>query len=286
MYTNSASASAAAPPPCPSSMVFIPAGTFMRGSPADDKSADPDERPQQKTHLGAFCIDKTEVTVAAYTRCAEAPNELGSCTPASAIVVSKGLKPSDVIFWSKFCNAGAKDRQDHPINCVDFAQAAAFCKWAGGRLPTEAEWEYAARGADGRVYPWGNEPPSAERLNGCGAECSSNGAALGRNDKKRMFDGDDGAQTTAPVGRYPAGASAFGVLDMGGNVWEWTADGLAAYSENEATNPSHASGPMRVVRGGHWLNANATSPRAANRETRDESKKLEDVGFRCAKTPH
>jgi formylglycine-generating enzyme required for sulfatase activity len=266
-------------------MVFVPEGAFRMGSPPEEKDAEADERPVREVHLGAYCIGKTEVTVAQYTRCVAEPRGGAACTPASATVVSRNLLPDDVIFWSKFCNAGAAGKGDHPVNCLDFSQAAAYCRWAGGRLPTEAEWEYAARGTDGRKYPWGNEPPGPERLNACGEECARNGKALGRNDKKRMYEGDDGAETTAPIGKYPAGASPFGALDMGGNVWEWTADGYAPYDPGRTDNPTHEAGPARVVRGGHWLTASPGSPRAANREKRDQDKKLEDVGFRCVAAP-
>lgn len=266
-------------------MALVPEGTFAMGSPDGDKDAEADERPVRQVHLAAYCIGKTEVTVSEYAKCVAEPKNGVSCSPASATVVSKGLLPSDVIFWSKFCNGGQPDKADHPVNCVDFAQASTYCRWASGRLPTEAEWEYAARGNDGRKYPWGSEAPGPTRLNACGDECAGAAASLGRNDKKRMFEGDDGALATAPVGKYPAGASPFGILDMAGNVWEWTADGYAPYNPAATDNPKNEAGPSRVVRGGHWLTAGSASPRTANREKRDEAKRLEDVGFRCAATP-
>jgi formylglycine-generating enzyme required for sulfatase activity len=278
-------------------MVLVPGGTFRMGSAAGDKEADPDERPARDVTLRPHCMGRTEVTVSEYEKCVSEPRGGTACSAASDKVVSFGLKPVDVLFWSKFCNAGRKDAGDHPVNCVDWRQAAAYCAWAGGRLPTEAEWEHAARGGDGRKYPWGDEAPSAERLNACGSECAAAGAALGRRDRKTMYSGDDGAEATAPVGRYPAGASPFGLLDMAGNVWEWTADAYGPYDPARADNPlAEAPAPApgqqgkggsvaRVIRGGHWLNAGDKSPRAANRESRGEEKRLEDVGFRCAADP-
>jgi formylglycine-generating enzyme required for sulfatase activity len=279
---SSSSATLTAPAPCASGRILIPAGTFRMGALPDEKDASPQERPARDVTVRAFCIDRTEVTVAAFARCASA----AACAPASAVVVSSNLSAEDVAFWSKFCNAGYPDRAEHPVNCVDWKQASAYCAWAGGRLPTEAEWEYAARGTDGRRYPWGNEPPSATRLNGCGRECGARGMALGRPGKKTMYDGDDGAETTAPVGRYPEGQSPFGVLDLAGNVWEWTADGYAPYDPTQTDNPSRdGGGPARAVRGGHWLNTNPATPRAAHREPRHQDKRLEDVGFRCVAAP-
>ena len=157
-------ASAAAPPiakePCSAGRIFVPAGTFRMGAGPDEKDASPQERPARDVSVRAFCIDRTEVTVADHARCAAA----GACTPASAIIVSPNLSSEDIRFWSTFCNAGHADRLDHPVNCVDWKQAVTYCAWAGGRLPTEAEWEYAARGTDGRRYPWGDDPPRVERL--------------------------------------------------------------------------------------------------------------------------
>jgi formylglycine-generating enzyme required for sulfatase activity len=277
-----ASASVKAPDArCAEGRVLVPAGAFRMGSPPEDKDADPDERPVRLVRLSTFCMDRTEVTVVSYARCAAA----GACSPASKVVVSKNLAASDIQFWSRFCNAGIEGRGDHPVNCVDWHQAGAYCRWAGGRLPTEAEWEYAARGADGRRYPWGDEVPTASRLNACGVECGVKAKALGARADLTMYTGNDGAETTAPVGSYPDGKSPFGVLDMAGNVWEWTRDGYAPYDPTETQDPVHEHGSMRVVRGGHWLNALPQTPRAANRDRRHEDKRLEDMGVRCVSAP-
>src|SRR5262249_8083182 len=135
---------------CPEGMVSIPAiDTFNMGSAYGNS----DEMPQHNVRLSAFCMDKTEVTVAAYQRCVDEKQ----CEPAGGKNVSQS------------CNRDNPGREKHPINCVNWDQAVKYCKWAGGQLPTEAQWEYAARGTDGRTYPWGNELPQASRLNACGA---------------------------------------------------------------------------------------------------------------------
>jgi formylglycine-generating enzyme required for sulfatase activity len=177
------------PPPlpkvsCPEGMVRVPAGTFQMGSPEQGNWEA--GYPQHEVKLSGYCIDRTEVTVKFYEGCAAAKG----CSARSA---------------SSTCNQA--DRPDHPVNCVDWKQAAAYCKWADKRLPTEAEWEYAARGTDGRAYPWGNEDPDAKRMNGSGSE--------------------DGWKATAPVGKFPAGASPFGALDMAGTCPSGRPTGLA-----------------------------------------------------------
>ena len=138
-------------------------------------------------------------------------------------------------------------RENDPINCVNWYTAQAFCAWRGGRLPTEAQWEYTARGTDGRVYPWGNQAPDATRVNLCGQEC---------NLSNQIPDWNDGFAEVAPVEHLPAGASPFGVLGMAGNVWEWVADGYASYSGSSgagvARDPVVVDGTERVLRGGSW----------------------------------
>ncbi|MBI3245402.1 MAG: SUMF1/EgtB/PvdO family nonheme iron enzyme [Deltaproteobacteria bacterium] len=173
-----------------------------------DTGCSNDERPGRMVFLDAFAIDIYEVTVAAYRQCVEA----GKCTAPNT---------------GGSCNWNTSDRAQHPINCVDWSQANAYCRWAGKRLPTEAEWEKAARGTDRRVYPWGNAWDATK------ANVSTNG--------------------TVAVGSYPAGKSPYGALDMSGNVWEWTADWYAdAYYHNgPVKNPKGPeSGQVRSVRGG------------------------------------
>jgi len=129
-------------------MVAVPAGAFTMG--ADDGSDA--EKPAHKVGISKpFFIDKTEVTVAAYKACVDA----GKCTVPS--VHRPDIAEDEVLKFAPMCNYGTPGRNDHPVNCVDLGQAAAYCDFIGKRLPTEAEWEYAARGTDGRKYPWGND---------------------------------------------------------------------------------------------------------------------------------
>jgi formylglycine-generating enzyme len=226
---------------CAANQVPIPGGTFSMGS----EYGNADEKPVHQVTLSPFCIDKTEVTVAAYRACVQA----GKC---------RRLPEND-----SACTSGKSGMDQHPVNCADWEQANTFCAWAGGRLPTEAEWEYAARGSDGRKYPWGNRAPSSIRLNMSGA--------------------DDGWERTAPVGSYPKGASPFGVLDMAGNVWEWTGDRYDEYSPEPATDPQNSgdASESRVTCGGSWSSVDPAEVRAASRKEFQPDAKL---GFRCART--
>jgi len=260
---------------CPQDMVAVPAGRFQMGSP--DGTGDADEHPQHPVALSAYCIDRTEVTVAAYAACAAA----GVCGAPPLTVNWSTYSAEDVQRYSRECNRG--DHPDHPINCIDWGLAAAYCAWRDRRLPSEAEWEYAARGDDGRIYPWGNAAPSANRLNSCGREC----AAMAKREAilwRPIYDGDDGWEATAPVGRFPDGASRFGALDMAGNVWEWTGDWYGAYPSAAETDPHGApTGTSRVSRGGGWSGGSAASVRAADRDWLDPEVREASLGFRCAR---
>jgi formylglycine-generating enzyme required for sulfatase activity len=232
-------------------MVWVAAGDFLMGSLDSDADADEDEKPQRTVYLDGFWIDQTEITNAEYQRCVDR----GSCTPNWAI---KGL----------FTGPSA------PVVGVRWDQAAAYCAWAGGRLPTEAEWEKAARGIDGQLFPWGDEFDGT-RLNYCDSSCVADW---------RDFQGNDGYRYTAPVGSYPAGASPYGVLDMSGNVWEWTAtwydaQAYATSAYRNPTGPEH--GVQRVIRGGSWL-YRGPSLRAARRHRDVPTSHYDNIGFRCA----
>jgi formylglycine-generating enzyme required for sulfatase activity len=258
-------AAAGAGGPCPEGTVPVPAGTFTMGS--DDGYAD--EKPQHQVKMSAFCIDRTELTVAAYRRCTKEKRGALQCTVPNT---------------GGFCNWDKTDRDAHPINCVSWIQADAYCKWASAYLPSEAQWEYAARGTDGRKYPWGNELPGPSLLNACGSEC-----AAAHPGWHTMYKGDDKWPETAPVGTYPAGASPFGALDMAGNVWEWVADWYASYPTEGKSIPEDPKGPdkspesRQVTRGGGWDDIVASGVRAADRSWNDVSNRVDFVGFRCAR---
>lgn len=246
-------------------MVPIPGGSFAMGSDAAD--ANQDEKPVHRVTVGSFHIDRTEVTIRAYRICVAS----GKCTPPDAYAAAKSN-------YHVFCNWGHPDqRDDHPANCVDYGQAKAFCAWAGKRLPSEEEWEFAARGrGEDRVYPWGNDPPNERRLNACGSECPANLVAKRFPGDRTLYPSSDGWPETSPVGSFPAGASKQGVLDMAGNVWEWTASPYATY------DGSHSEA-KRVLRGGSWGGNEARTERTTNRFRLDESSRAQFLGFRCAR---
>jgi formylglycine-generating enzyme required for sulfatase activity len=231
-------------------MVYVPAGEFIMGSDEGDS----DERPVHTVYLDAFYIDKTEVTNAQYRTCVEAE----ACGA-----------PSDTTYYDK------ADYAQHPVVYVSWNDADAYCQWAGKRLPTEAEWEKAARETDGRKYPWGNTFDGG-RLNFCDLNCESD---------HKDTEADDGYARTAPMGSYPAGASPYGALDMAGNVWEWVADWYDSdyYSQSPGRNPPGPdSGTLRVLRGDLWGSA-PNAVRCANRHGGTPDFRYHSRGFRCAR---
>ena len=240
-------------------MVLVPAGEFTMGRSAKDEftgcqelgqdcqlSAFMDEEPVHKVVLDAFSIDKTEVTNALYKAC----EDQGACTPP---------QESNSNTQSSYYGNPAFD--DFPVIYVTWDQARIYCEWRGARLPTEAEWEKAARGTDGRTYPWG------EKID----ETFAN------------FNYSVG-DTTA-VGSYENGKSPNGAHDMAGNVWEWVADWYSDtyYGRSPAENPpGPASGDLRVLRGGSW-GLVGLSVSTSYRYARDPAESGPDLGFRCAK---
>jgi formylglycine-generating enzyme required for sulfatase activity len=210
-----------------------------------------DEQPAHKAMIAAFFIDAAEVTVAEYKKCVEA----GAC--------AKPLNKDD----NKNCNWGYGDRDAHPVNCVGWAHANAYCTWAGKRLPTEAEWEKASRGAAGAEYPWGATKAD------CGlAVISQGGEGCGKG-------------MTWPVCSKAPGNSPFGLCDTVGNVWEWVADWYAPdyYGKSPAADPAGpATGVERVLKGGAWTSELAESVRSSVRLHFPPATALGNFGFRCA----
>ncbi|MBI9046261.1 MAG: formylglycine-generating enzyme family protein [Anaerolineaceae bacterium] len=222
-------------------LVFVPFGEFEMGS----NDGDQDEMPIHSVILDAFWMDQTEVTNAMYAICVQA----GACDMLE--IISS---------YSRDHYFGNPEFDTYPVIYVDWYDAQDYCKWAGRRLPTEAEWEKAARGTDGRTYPWGE----------------------GIDSTLANFDWNFG--NISEVGSYPKGASPYGVLDMGGNVWEWVFDrydsGYYNYSSYE--NPQGPSnGEQRSLRGNAWLN-DAVDLRASNRAGFAPSVDGDNIGFRCA----
>jgi formylglycine-generating enzyme required for sulfatase activity len=160
--------------------------------------------------------------------------------------------------------------------------AQTYCAARGARLPTEAEWELAARGNEGRRYPWGDAAPSSRLLNACGKECVEWGRR-NHTEESALFTDADGWATTAPVGSFPDGQSRYGVQDLVGNVWEWVADNWGPYSPEVVDDPRGApSGRERVIRGGGWNGAYAGWMRATFRYHDPPDTKSYGIGFRCA----
>jgi formylglycine-generating enzyme required for sulfatase activity len=227
-------------------MVQVPAGDFMMGCNTGDTDCDSDESPYHAVSLDAFYIGIYEVTAGEYKACVDA----GDCT------YSGSTTDSDRTYNNS--------RDDHPINYVNHTDAKTYCEAQGNRLPTAAEWEKAARGTDGRKYPWGNETPTCDLV---------------------VMDGcpDD----TQPVGSLTAGASPYGAMDMAGNVLEWTADwyGSAYYGETPVAgwvNPQGpTSGGSRVLRGGSFTHS-AQKLRTSYRNLQTPNATAPAFGFRCA----
>ena len=218
-------------------MVYVPKGVFTMGSDLGE----PDEQPVHDVYLDAFWMDQTEVTYTMYA--SFAPSRSGQ----------------------------------YPVQNATWEQASAYCAWVGSRLPTEAEWEKAARSPDKRTYPWGNQNPADDLVNFADV-------------KSRLSWGDvnvnDGYENVAPVGSYPAGASMYGALDMAGNLAEWVNDWYdeTYYSTSPLDNPTGpAEGFFRALRGGSWY-GNADSLRTTDRSWYIPEGGTDYVGFRCAQS--
>lgn len=228
-------ASAAPAVSAPKGMAFIPGGKLKIGRDDGGKS----EAPAHEVTVASFFLDLTEVTVRDYATCVDA-------------------KKCDVAETGEFCNGNKPDRANHPINCVSFRSAEAYCSFVGKRLPTEEEWERAARADDGRLYPWGSTPPPNSDLI-CWKRL---GEKLG----------------TCEVGSHPKGASSHGVQDLSGNVNEWTSSKFCAYSQPDCQTELHSG------RGGSWDYTNPANVSSVTRAGGGPDHARDLLGFRCAQS--
>lgn len=222
----------------PEGMLRIPAGSFEMGS----ESGHSNEKPATHVNLSAYEMDRNPVTVSAYKKCVAAKK----CPAPGA---------------GNSCNWGQGNKEQHPINCVNWHGAKSYCEWRGARLPTEAEWEYAAKGHDARKYPWGNEEPEQRACWRVGGK-------------------------TCQIGEHPKGDSPFGIQDMAGNVWEWIGDWYQdSYPGGSIDNPhGPSSGSFRVLRGGSWFDYVPTSLRTTHRSRLNPDDWSSSIGFRCARS--
>jgi formylglycine-generating enzyme len=233
-------------------MVLIPEGSFPMGVPHGDRDGGRDEYPRHDVFVNNFYIDKFELTNSRYLEFVKATNHRIPQNPKNA---TRNLWEGDTI---------TESLADRPVINVDWADANAYCQWAGKRLPTEAEWEKAAKGTADRRFPWGNVEPTNKHLN-----------------FNQQWIGE---KTLMPVGSYELGKSPFGVYDMAGNVWEWVNDWYDAkyYEKSPAKNPmGPESGTKRVLRGSGWQNETPTV-RIFTRVDSDPTIRNESTGFRCA----
>jgi formylglycine-generating enzyme required for sulfatase activity len=246
-----------------SRMIYVPGNTFRIG---DDASEESDEKPSQLVRVDSFFIDETEVTNADYAQCVEA----GVCPRPDR---------AGATYYQSYYGDPAYD--DYPVINVSWYDADAFCRWRDARLPTEAEWEFAA-GFDGETglksrFPWG-DTFDGTALNFCDVNCQ-------REDRSAQFD--DGYRDTAPVGSYPQGRSAAGIYDMLGNVVEWVNDWYDSrtYRDITDTNPmGPVEGDFKVVRGGSWLSPE-DEVYVTGRSSFDPNVSQANLGFRCAMAP-
>jgi formylglycine-generating enzyme len=232
-------------------MILVPAGSFPMGVPKGDRDGGRDEYPRHEVMLDNYYIDTYEVT---HGRYAEFVKATGHRTPENPKYPKRTL-------WSDHLSDSLSER---PVINVDWQDAEAYCRWAGKRLPTEAEWEKAARGTDDRRFPWGNVEPTHKHLN-----------------FNQQWQGE---KTLMPVGSYEAGKSPFGAYDMAGNVWEWVADWYDPlyYEKSPMVNPKGPdSGTYKVLRSSGW-SVETPLVRLFTRVKSDPTNRNDSTGFRCA----
>jgi eukaryotic-like serine/threonine-protein kinase len=256
-------------------MVFVPEGPFIMGS----NKGKPVEKPEHSVTLDAYWIDQTEVTNDLFQTFVQSSGykTVAEVDGFSFVTADKSNAFSQVsgADWKhpQGPDSSLVDLGNHPVVHINWEDANAYCEWAGGRLPTESEWEKAARGTDGRTYPWGDDVPDGTRMNFADSHFPSGTKGV-----------DDGFKFTAPVGTYPEGASPFGVLDMAGNVDEWVAGTFDVYPGGDKNASSDFGKNFNMIRGGSWSSA-AIYTRSAFRygykPFLNIKRHMSNSGFRC-----
>jgi len=267
-------------------LMCIPVGEFEMGGGPREKDSDIDEKPFHTVFLDAFWIDEKEVTNAMFAKFVTESNYVTDAEKLGRGEIwisaeSKWTWSDDADWMHPFgLESSIEDLQNHPVVQVSWNDANAYCQWAGRNLPSEAQWEKAARGTDGRIFPWGDTLPTGNHANFADKNFGSGWATT---------DVDDNYQFSAPVGSYPLGQSPYGVLDMAGNVYEWVADYFLYeyYSSqviwNNPTGPENGS--YRSIRGGSWDSLPSWNLRVADRHGREATYHGANYGFRCGYTP-
>jgi formylglycine-generating enzyme required for sulfatase activity/serine/threonine protein kinase len=264
---------------CPENMTYIPTGNFIMG--IENGQGSEYDSPEHPVTVKAFCIGRTEVTIEDYKACVAAQKQ-GGCKPPDTSQV-------ELCSWDEERRAPNKDKpklHKHPMSCVTWYEAQAYCKWAPGgnaaaqkRLPREEEWEYAARGAKGWRYPWGGNtiyPEPQTRMNVCEKRCKDLKELLKADNPKTMYgDVSDGWDKTAPVGSFPKGVTPSGLSDMAGNVAEFTSGQYCQY------NNTSCKDDRRVARGGHWWETEPVYVSTYHRNAVPQNERRNFIGFRC-----
>ncbi len=257
-------------------LALVPSGAFTMGVPTTSSTDDPEAMPAHEVSLAAFFIDVHEVTNGRYARFLAAISEKGHASCPKDEPAGKDHRPLD---WGTERYRERSPGDDYPVCGVDWHDARAYAAWAGRRLPTEAEWEKAARGTDGRPLPWGESWPRSRGATGIASP-----------DEKGIYranwrDDGDGYLYAAPVGKFPEGKSPYGCLDMAGNVWEWTGSELTLYPGHfkhlDAKYPAEQRAGWRVYRGGSF-NFGTMDLQTTHRHWKPPTYRDIDVGFRCA----